>query len=367
MIGRVRRIALMATACALLFHAASDAGLAPAGGSPYRISASIPGPDGMWDYATIDTQTQRLYLAQGEQISMLDLSAGGTWTKMGVAGAMWHGVLPIGSAGIVLGANGQSHALTIFDASTRTLTRAIPTSTGPRSKLKGRLARFAALADPDALVIDPKSGLVAAVNGGSGEVALVDLAAGTVVATVEVGGKLEFAVADGGGMLYVNVETGHEIAAIDVARRKVVRRIAMKGCVEPKGLAYDTPSGVLVSACDNGIAKFMLAKDGSEMASLAVGRGADAVIVDEQRRRAFVPSGGDGTLSIFDLHNPRHITRLQVLTTPKGTRLGALNPLSGQLYLPSAQLGPPIAPFPWASVVPGTFHMLIVSPATEQP
>jgi DNA-binding beta-propeller fold protein YncE len=367
MTGSVWKAPVMATACAVLIQCAADAAVTPAATAAYGITASIPGPDGMWDDAAIDSQARHLFLAQSDKISMLDLTAGGSWTQMGVAGAMWHGVLPIESAGIVLGANGQSHALTVFDSKTGALAKAIPTSTGPRAKLSGKLARYAALADPDALAIDPKSGLIAAVNGGSGEVVLIDLATAKIIATVQVGGKLEFAVADGNGMLYVNVETGHEIAAIDVAQRKVVRRIAMKGCVEPKGLAYDAPSGVLVSACDNGVAKFMQARDGSELASLQVGRGADGVIVDEQRHRAFVPSGDDGTLSIFDLQDPRHITRTQVLPTQKGTRLGALNPRSGQLYLPSAQLGPPIAPFPWPSMVPGTFHVLIVSPVTEQP
>ena len=197
------------------------------------------------------------------------------------------------------------------------------------------------------------------------EVALIDLDTAAVVGTVQVGGKLEFAVADGIGMLYVNVETAHEIAAIDVAARTVVRRIVLKGCVEPKGLAYDAALGVLISVCDNGVAKFILARDGTELASLHVGHGADAVIVDEKRQRAFVPSGDDGTLSIFDLHDPKHITRVQVLTTETGTRLGALDPLSGRLYLPSAQLGPPIPPRPWPSVVPGTFHLLLVSPTME--
>jgi DNA-binding beta-propeller fold protein YncE len=350
-----------------LLHGRVDAAVAPAATDVYRITASIPGPDGMWDDAAIDTRARRLYLAQGDKISMLDLSAGGSWAQMGIPSAMWHGVLPIESEGIVLGANGQSHALTAFDSNTHAITHTIPTSTGPRSKLSGKLARFAQLADPDALANDPKSGLVAAINGGSGEVALIDLARGAIVGTVQIGGKLEFAVTDGSGMLYVNVQTAHEIAAIDVGQRKLVRRIALKGCVEPKGLAYDTSLGVLVSGCDNGVAKFVRAKDGRELASLPVGRGADAVIIDQQRHRAFVPSGDDGTLSIFDLRDPKHITRLQILNTEIGTRLGAIDPSSGRLYLPSAQLGPPIPPHPWPSAVPGTFHLLVVSPTTEQP
>jgi hypothetical protein len=335
----------------------------PRGG--YSIVARIPGPDGMWDYAMVGSNAHRLYLAQGEQISILDLdpAGGGAWTHLDVAQAMWHGVVPLEARGLVLGTNGQAHTLTLFDARTHEVVGAISTSSGPKSALSGKMAEFAVLADPDALVVEPKSGLAAAVNGGSGEVALVDLDKQAVAGRVFVGGKLEFAVPDGTGRLYVNVQTGHEIAVIDVFTLKVVRRIPLSGCIEPKGLAYDAATDLLISGCDNGIAKFILAKTGMVIASRRIGRGADAVIVDERRHRAFVPSGEDAMLSIFDIEDTRHISLVQTLPTEKGARLGAVDIRTGRLYLPSATLGPPIPPRPWPSVVPGTFHMLVVDSA----
>jgi hypothetical protein len=332
-------------------------------GKGYSITASIPGPDGMWDYAAVGSTENRLYLAQGEHISMLDLAGSGSWTRIDVSGALWHGAVPLESRGVVLGTNGQAHSLTVFDSRTRELVSAVRTSTGPKSMLSGKLAQFAVLADPDAVVVEPKSGLVAAVNGGSGEVVLVDLDKKAVVGRVAVGGKLEFAVADGKGRLYVNVQTAHEIAVIDVLTLKVVHRIALAGCIEPKGLAYDRGTDVLVSACDNGIANFIVARTSKIVASLPIGRGADAVVVDDQRHRAFVPSGDDANLSIFDITNPQHIALLQSLPTEKGTRLGAVDVRTGRLYLPSAKLGPPIPPHPWPSAVPGSFHVLVVSSA----
>jgi DNA-binding beta-propeller fold protein YncE len=335
----------------------------PHGG--YAIVARIPGPDGMWDYAMVSSDAHRLYLAQGERISMLDLdrAAGDAWTHLEVARAMWHGVVPVEARGLLLGANGQAHALTLFDVNTRELVNAVSTGTGPKSALSGKMAEFAVLADPDAIVVEPKSGLAAAVNGGSGEVALVDLDKKAVVGRVFVGGKLEFAVADGTGRLYVNVQTAHEIAVIDVLALKVVRRIPLSGCLEPKGLAYDPGTDLLISGCDNGTAKFVLAKTGRVIASRRIGRGADAVIVDERRHRAFVPSGADAILSIFDIEDTRHISLLQTLPTEKGTRLGAVDIRTGRLYLPAATLGPPIPPHPWPSAVPGTFHVLVVDSA----
>ena len=326
----------------------------------YSIVEKISGPDGMWDYATVSPDANRLYLAQGEHISVLDLAGSHGWTRFGIAGAMWHGVVPVAARGLLVATNGRAHTLTLFDAETHAVKGAVTTSSGPRSALSGKLAKFAALADPDAVVVDPKTGLAAAVNGGSGEVAFVDLGKKAVVGRVVVGGKLEFAVADGYGRLYVNVQTAHEIAVIDIPTLKVVRRIPLAGCAEPKGLAYDSGTDLLISGCDNGVAKFVVAKSGKLIASRRIGRGADAVVIDSQRHRAFVPGGNDGILSIFDISNPRHIVLLQTLPTERGTRLGAVDAHTGLLYLPSATLGPPIAPLPWPSVVSGTFHVLVV-------
>jgi len=329
-------------------------------GNRYAILASLPGPDGMWDYAAVNSADRRLYLAQTENISILDLGASAAWTEIRAPGATWHGVVPLESRGLLLATNGQAHAVVMFDARSGETVATVLTDPGHRSALTGKMALFAGLADPDALVADPKSGLVAAVNGGSGEVVFVDVDRRAVVGRAQVGGKLEFAVADGKGSLYVNVQTAHEIAVIDTLAFKVTRRIPMSGCVEPKGLAYDPSTDLLISGCDNGIAKSFIAQTGQPLVSLKIGRGADAVMIDRGRHRAFIAGGADAILSIFDIKDPKHILLLQTLSTENGTRLGAVDAQTGLLYLPSGKLAAPVAPRPWPSVLPGSFHVLVV-------
>ena len=324
----------------------------------YAILASLPGPDGMWDDAAVDDR--RLYLAQTENISVLDLGGSAAWTQIHVASATWHDVAPLESRGLLLATNGQAHSVMMFDVRSNEAVATVFTNPGHQSALTGKMALFAGLADPDALVADPKSGLVAAINGGSGEVVFVDVDQRTVVGRTQVGGKLEFAVADGKGSLYVNVQTAHQIAVIDTQAFKVTRRIPMPGCVEPKGLAYDPGTDLLISGCDNGVAKFIIAQTGRPLVSLKIGRGADAVMIDGGRHRAFVASGDDAVLSIFNIKDPKHIALLQTLSTETGTRLGAVDAQTGLLYLPSGKLAPPIAPRPWPSVLPGSFHVLVV-------
>jgi hypothetical protein len=65
---------------------------------------------------------------------------------------------------------------------------------------------------------------------------------------------------------------------------------------------------------------------------------------------------------VISVKNANVIAVVQTLTTPAGTRLGAVDIGSGRVYLPSAKFGPPKPPIPYPAVVPGTFEFLVVSP-----
>jgi hypothetical protein len=214
--------------------------------------------------------------------------------------------------------------------------------------------------EPDAAAFDQKTGLMAVMSKG-GNVTLVDPKSLAAVATISVGGSLEFAVSNGEGLIYVNVQNTHQIAVVDVAARKVSRKITLRKCVEPSGLAYDTASDLLISVCSNGVAKVVRAQDGKQVASLPIGKGADAAILDAPRRRVFVPCGISGTLSVINLADVDDIKIAATIRTASGSRTGALDPSSGKVYLAAAKFGPPVPPNPWPSVRPGTFAVLIVA------
>jgi len=67
------------------------------------------------------------------------------------------------------------------------------------------------------VAFDPKSGHVFVVNGDPGTLTVIDPKTDTAIATVNVGGKLEYAVADGRGALYVNGNEKNEIVRVDTA------------------------------------------------------------------------------------------------------------------------------------------------------
>ena len=121
-------------------------------------------------------------------------------------------------------------------------------------------------------------------------------------------------------------------------------------------------SSLLISVCQNGVVKFINSKTYMDAATFTVGKGPDAAIFDAPRHAAFVPSGADGTLTVFTVHSATDIKIRQTLHTKPGTRTGAVDPATGILYLPSAQLAPPAKPGAWPSVVPGTFAVLVIAP-----
>jgi DNA-binding beta-propeller fold protein YncE len=321
----------------------------PAG---YSIIAQLPGSGGAWDYAVVDQHSGRLFLAQSG-VTAVDLKTNTVTTGL-VAGKITHGLVPLGD-GTVAVDDSQTKVITIFDGASGKVLSTIPTANdNPVSGIHAL----------DAMLLEPRTGLLIVLNGESGLLLLVDVKKSSVVGTAAVDGHPEFAAADGMGSIYISVNRGKssEIVAMDIVLRKVVERVPLSGCEEATGLVYDQADQLVISVCDNGILKAFDTRAGHMVASIAVARGADAVMFDSIRHRAFVAGGEDGTLSVIAVRSNRDIALVQTLSTRAGTRLGAVDIDSGRVYLPSAKFGPPKPPLPYPTVVPDTFEFLVAAP-----
>ena len=69
--------------------------------------------------------------------------------------------------------------------------------------------------DADGILYEPTTKHIYVVNGDSGSLSVIDPSSDLNIATINVGSKLEPAVADGKGHIYVNGEEKNEIIAID--------------------------------------------------------------------------------------------------------------------------------------------------------
>jgi DNA-binding beta-propeller fold protein YncE len=197
-------------------------------------------------------------------------------------------------------------------------------------------------------------------NPGDGSITVVDPVSARAVATVPVGGSLEFGAPDGKGKLYVTVEDKNQVAVIDTRKRTVVRREALLDCEGPTGIVYVPAARETISACANGVAD-ALAADGKLVAAVKIGQHPDGAAYDPRRNAVLIPSGSEGILYVLDPLPVPHV--VQRVATAKSARTITLDEATGRAYLPAADLLPPVGtqrPQP----KPGTFRILVVAPSS---
>lgn len=305
---------------------------------------TIPGPDGGWDLVSIDAAHNRLLVGRPDGVMAIDLATH-VVTPRFVPGARVHAAQALPDSALGISTNGETNTATLFDAATGAVVATLPTGAGP-----------------DVVAVDPRTGLVWVMNHGDGTATLIDPRTRAVVGTVIIGGALEFAAADGAGHLYVNIEDRNEIAVIDTAARKRTGSIALPGCDGPTGLAR-TAAGVLIVACGNDMALFVDPATGKIVGSVAPGEGADGVIYDPQRGRAFIPAGKSGVLTAIDaaqIGRAREVPVTRLPTAPSA-RTGAVDVATGKVYLPAARYLPAAAG-QRRQQEPGSFAVLVVTP-----
>jgi len=335
-------VSTLALVAALLAGApCAQAQAQAAGASGLRVIDRIAGPDGGWDYASFDPGRKRVYVAHGSNVMMIDAETGAVKADF-ASGDHLHAVLPIPGRSLLLTTNSGDNTARLIDANS-----GVPLASIPTAK------------DPDAAIYDPASGRVLVMGGDSGEITIVDIAGRKAVGSISVGGALEFPALDGKGKLYVNIETKNEIAVISLAKRKVVARYPMTGCVAPTGLAY-VEGGRLVAVCANGVAKILDAATGEGVATLKIGARPDAVMYDRTRHIALVPSAMSGTLAVIALAGPANNTVDDTVPTQLGARTGAVDEKTGRVYLPTAEYVLPVPSGQRPTTKPGTFQVLVL-------
>lgn len=324
---------------ALCLAACAAATGACAAGSGYHVLDKVSGPDGGWDYVRVDPAGNRVLVAHGGSVVVMDLATKAV-TPSVAPGLMLHDPLPVNGATEVLVTNGGTAEAVFYNAKTWAEVARVKTGIGP-----------------DAAAIDPRSGLVLVMDHRGGDITLVDPKAHKAVGSIMIGGDLEAAAADGAGRAYVNVENKNEIAVVDIARREVITRYPLAGCDGPTGLAYDAANKQLIAACD-GSTVVLDAASGKIVATLATGRGADGVAYDPKQKLAFVPSGREGTLAVVSISKGK-ASIVDTVKTQVGARTIGLDPRDGRLYLPAADYGPRPATGR-APMLPGSFKILVV-------
>jgi len=316
---------------------------------PYHLLRRVVlGGEGKWDYLTMDPVRRRLFIAHGTEVLVVDADQATMLGKIPDTPGI-HGVALAQELGRGFTSNGADSTVTVFDlASLRVLDRI--TVTGRK---------------PDAIVYDSVSGRVFTFNGGSGNATVIDAATGKVAGTVPLGGKPEFAVADGQGRIYVNLEDRSALFSFDTRTLAPGPVWPLAPCESPSGLALDRRGRRLFSGCANRLMAVVDANTGRVLGTVPIGARVDANGFDPDTHRVF-SSNGDGTLTVADASGPT-VRVIATIQTELGARTMALDPRTHHLFLVTAQFGPTPAateqdPHPRPPTIPGTFTLLIFGP-----
>ena len=286
-----------------------------------RIIKKIPIPgQGGWDYLIVDEGARRLYVSHGTQVEVLDVDSGAIVGKipntLGV-----HGIALVPELGRGFVSDGQTSTVTIFNLKTLETIGQVPTGK-----------------KPDGIIFDSATSQVLAFNGGSNSVTVISAADGKVAGTVDLGGGPEFAVADGQGHVFNNLEDQNQVVKIDSKKLVVEQRWPLAPCEAPSSMAMDRPNRRLFIGCRSKVMAVVDADSGKVIPTVPIGDHVDATAFDPDSRLIF-NSNGEGTVTVVRQDTPDKYSVVETVKTLPKAKTMALDPKTHHLFLSTAEDG----------------------------
>ena len=280
---------------------------------------SVAGAGG-WDYVTVDRAGRRVYVSHSTQVDVLDADSfaviGTIPNTPGV-----HGIAIAPEAGRGYISAGKADAAIAFDLKTLK----------PLGEIKvGK--------KPDAIIYEPLTKRVYVMNGDSENITVLNAADGTVAGTIALGGGPEFAVSDGKGNLYVNLEEQNETLHIDVNTLQVKDRWPLAPCATPTSLAMDIENRRLFVGCRSKHLAVLNADTGKIVFTAPIGDRVDAGAFDSKTRLVYL-STGEGKVYVFHQDSPDKYSVAQEIITKSGAKTMGFDPNTGNLFVPTSENG----------------------------
>ncbi len=313
-------------------------------------SIAIPGApaEGVFmDYLTYDRSHHRVWVPAGNtgSVAVVDASTGkvervggfrtaeverrGTKRTVGPSSAT------VGDGVVYIGNRGDSSVCAV-DAASLHVGRCVTLDSAPDG-----LAYVAATREVWATTPRDKS------------IVILDASAGGTLqrkAMIRLDGQPEgFAVDDGRGLFYTNLEDRDRTLTIDVNKRQATRTWP-SGCGEdgPKGLALDYGLDFLFVACRDRVKVFDAGHAGKPLSTTAVGDGVDNIDYVEPRHELYVAAARAATLTIARVDPRGGLTPIATVATVAGAR-NAVATDEGVAYLTDSSEGKILVVFPVAS------------------
>jgi DNA-binding beta-propeller fold protein YncE len=297
---------------------------------------------GGYDYTTVDTASNRLYVSHGTQVNVLDKTTGDSIGVIKTEKDV-HGIALVHALGKGYITNGSANSVAVFDLKTFKILAHVPAG------------QFA-----DGILYDDFSKKVISCNGRSKNMTVIDPKTDRAVATIQLTGWPETAASDGKGHIYVNNAEKSEMDVIDAKTFKVAHSWPIAPGKGASGLAIDRNTMRLFAGCDNKLLVVMDAINGKVVSTLPIGDECDAVGFDKKLKTVY-SSNGDGTLTIIKELSADKYKSVKDLKTKAGARTQAVDQVSHKIYLPTGEFEPKKQGEFRPKLKPGTFEVLVVS------
>lgn len=302
---------------------AAVAAVAAAGSLPLKTVATVPLPGGAsrLDYASIDSQRHRLFVAHlgGGLVIVFDTKTRHVVKAIPAPGA--HGVLAVPELGRVFATATDSHRLLTIDERTLKVIASAPAGDYP-----------------DGIAWDPDRRRVY-VSDESGGVLTAFSAAGRRIATVQLGGEAGNVQYDSGSRrVLVAVQSRNDLAIVDPRSEHVTRRVALQDCRHPHGFLVDAPRRLAFVACDGNATLLTLdLRLLRVVGGASVGGSPDVLAFDSSLRRLYVASES-GEVAVF-AERRRRLRRLGQAFLAPAAHVVAVDSRTHLVYFP-LQFGP---------------------------
>ncbi len=329
---------LLSSAISLLFLFIISTTQSFAQDSLYTFYKSIPVPgNGGYDYLSIDNMNHHLFVSHGTIVDVIDLNTEQVIDSItGMKGV--HGIAVVNEVNKGFISDGKGNAAVVFDLKTLKTIKSIPLSKP----------------DADGIIYDPYSKKVFVFCGDGNAACVVDTKDLKEIKTIDLGGAPEFAVSDGNGLLYNNLEDKSSMNVIDTKTFTVTHTYPLAPCGGPTGIALDKADERAFTVCrENKGMSVVDIKTGKVITTVPIGAGVDAVIYDADNKLVMV-SNGDGTATIIKQNSADDYKVAQTLQTTYRAKTMTFDKATGNIYFSAPKFVTGTR-----DIIPGTFAIMV--------
>jgi DNA-binding beta-propeller fold protein YncE len=304
----------------------------------YTLEKIIPVPgDGGYDYISIDQVNRHLFVSHGTSVNVIDLKSEEVIASIDSMKGV-HGIAIDNALNRGFITDGGDNSVVVFNLKTFKKITVIPVTP------KG----------PDGIMFDPFTKRIFAFCGHGSAASVIDAQVMKEIGTIDLGGGPEFAVPDGKGLIYNNLEDKNSLNVIDAVAMKVIHNYPLAPCGTPTGLALDTKHHRAFTGCrENKGMTVVDVNNGHVITTLPIGAGVDAVAYDPATKLIFC-SCGDSTATIIKQKYENNYAVVQTLYTRVRAKTMALDKVTHRIFLSAPKFQPGTR-----NIIPGTFAVLV--------